>query len=84
MTKPKLKLVRKDNASSETPLILSPEEAKKRFLLYSLLKLGGLAALFGGVFLGQSGVTPVSVVLLLAGAGSLFIRPKMLGLTTKR
>jgi hypothetical protein len=63
--------------------ILSHAEAKKRFLIYSVVKLSGLAALFGGVFLGRGGLSAVSVVLLVAGAVSLFIRPKMLGLTTR-
>lgn len=63
--------------------VLSVAEAKKRYFLYLALKLAGLAALFGGVFLARGGVTPVSVVLLLAGAVSLFVRPRMLGLTTR-
>lgn len=62
--------------------IMPEAEAKKRFLLYFAIKMVGLAALFGGVFLGQSGLNAPSVLLVLAGAVSLFIRPRMLGLTT--
>jgi hypothetical protein len=70
-------------SQDEPTPVLSVAEAKKRFLFYFLLKIAGLAALFGGVFLGRGGVTAASVVLLLAGAASLFVRPKLLGLTTR-
>lgn len=63
--------------------VLSVAEARKRYLIYLALKLGGLAGLFGGVFLARGGVTIISVVLLVAGAISLFVRPRMLGLTTR-
>ncbi len=63
--------------------ILSAKEAKKRFFIYLVLKLGGLGAMFGGVFLSQGGVSVLSVVMLLAGVASLFVRPRMLGLTTR-
>jgi hypothetical protein len=62
--------------------ILSPAEAKKRFLLYFALKMAGLAALFGGVFLGKGTLTPASGLLLLIGLAALFVRPRHLGLTT--
>ncbi len=68
--------------ADETP-ILTAAEAKKRFFGYFALKLAGLAALIGGVLLSRGGVTAVSVVLLLIGAASLFVRPRLLGLTTK-
>lgn len=68
--------------ADETP-ILTAAEAKKRFFSYFALKLAGLAALIGGVLLSRGGVTAVSVVLLLIGAASLFVRPRLLGLTTK-
>lgn len=72
-------------ADPETPAgpLLSAAEARKRFLLYVLLKMAGLAALFGGVFLARAGLSALSVVLLVAGAASLFVRPKLLGLTTR-
>lgn len=63
--------------------ILSPREAKKRFAAYMLLKLTGLAALFSGVYLARHGINAPSVVLLLMGAGSMFVRPRMIGLTTR-
>lgn len=65
------------------PTILSAATAKRRFLLYLLLKLSGLAALFGGVLLAREGLSAPSVLLLVAGAASLFVRPKLLGLTTR-
>ncbi len=68
---------------AEPPLILSPATARRRFLAYFGLKLVGLAALLGGVFLGRDGVTLASVVLLAIGGGALFVRPRHLGLTTK-
>ena len=39
--------------------------------------------MFGGVFLAQGGVTVLSALLLAFGAASLFVRPRMLGLTTR-
>lgn len=69
-------------ADGEEPL-LSATEARKRYLVYLAVKLAGLSALFGGVLLARDGVTAISVVLLVAGAGSLFVRPWMLGLTTR-
>jgi len=77
--KPRLKVVEPDGKP-----ILSEAEAKKRFLLYFAVKMTGLAALFGGVFLGQNGLTVPSGLLMLAGVVSLFIRPKMLGLSGRR
>ncbi len=64
--------------------ILSAAEARKRFLLYLALKLLGLVALFSGVLLSRGGSPTIGVVLLLAGAACLFVRPKHLGLTTRR
>jgi hypothetical protein len=63
--------------------ILSAAEAKKRLAQYMLLKFTGLAALFGGVFLAQRGLNAVSIGLLVLGAAALFVRPRMLGLTTR-
>lgn len=63
--------------------ILSAGEAKKRLGIYMLVKFIGLAAMFGGVFLARGGITIVSILLLLVGAVALFIRPRMLGLTTR-
>jgi hypothetical protein len=64
--------------------ILSPAAAKQRFFLYLGIKLLGLLAFFGGVFLSRDGA-PVALVAiaLLVGAVSLFVRPRHLGLTTR-
>lgn len=64
------------------PIILPPAEARRRFAMYLAVKLLGFAALLGGVFLLSRGVTPIAVIIQLAGAASLFIRPKTLGLGT--
>ena len=63
--------------------ILSPAEAKKRFLLYVLLKFFGLGALFAGALLGRDGPMPLAIIVMLAGASSLLLRPKHIGLTTR-
>lgn len=63
--------------------ILSAGEAKKRLAMYMLVKFVGLAAMFGGVFLAKDGINIGAVVLLVIGAGALFVRPRMLGLTTR-
>lgn len=70
--------------AEEPPVILPPAEAKRRFRLYLTVKLLGFAALLLGVFLLSRGVTPIAVIIQLAGAASLFIRPKTLGLATRR
>jgi hypothetical protein len=77
--KPGLKLVEPDGKP-----IMPKDQAKKRFLLYFAVKMGGLACLFAGVFLGRDGVTPASGLFLLAGCVALFIRPRHLGLTTQK
>lgn len=63
--------------------ILSAAEAKRRFFIYLVIKLAGLGALFAGVLLSRGGFTPVGGIALLVGAISLFVRPRMLGLTTR-
>ncbi len=80
--KPKLRVVDNSPLPPDRP-IMDAATAKKRFALYFGVKLLGLAALFGGVFLGREGLNVAAVLLLLVGAGSLFVRPKMLGLTTR-
>ena len=73
-----------DPSGPETPgPILSVAEAKKRFFVYLVLKLSGLGAMFGGVFLSRGGVSAISVILLVVGAVTLFLRPRHLGLTTR-
>jgi|GEM_PF-1711656 len=79
MPRPDLKSVEPDGKP-----IMPEAEAKKRFLIYLALKLSGLAALFGGVFLAREATSPLALALLIAGAVALFLRPKHLGLTTRR
>ena len=63
--------------------ILSAGEAKKRLAIYMAVKFAGLATLFGGVFLARGGINAGAILLLLVGAVALFVRPRMLGLTTR-
>jgi hypothetical protein len=64
----------------EPPPVIIPEAtAKRRLAIYTLVRLLGFAALFAAVALGQGGVGVASVVLLLIGAASLFLRPRLLG-----
>jgi hypothetical protein len=66
-------------ADPEAPPVIVPEAtAKRRLAIYTGIRLAGLAALFGAVVLAQRGIGVVSVVLLMLGAGSLFVRPKLL------
>lgn len=62
---------------------LSAAEAKKRFLIYTAIKLAGLGLLIGGLFLARGGLGIGSGVMVFIGAASFFLRPKMLGLTTR-
>jgi hypothetical protein len=80
--KPKLRVVDNSPLPPDRP-VMDAATAKKRFAIYFGIKLLGLAALFGGVFLGREGLNIVAVMLLLLGAASLFVRPRMLGLTTR-
>ncbi len=66
------------------PVILTAAEAKRRYLIYIAMKLAGLAALFGGVFLARDHVTGGAIALMGVGLSTLFVRPRMIGLTTKR
>jgi hypothetical protein len=70
---------------SEKPAgpILSAAEAKKRLAIYMAVKFAGLAAMFGGVFVARGGINAGALILLAIGAVALFIRPRMLGLTTR-
>lgn len=65
--------------NESTPEILSEADAKRRLAIYTLIRLAGIAALLSGVLLAQDGVDVATVLLLIVGAASLFIRPKMLG-----
>lgn len=67
-------------ADDETPPEILPEAvAKRRLLIYTLIRLTGIAMVFGGLILAQGGIGIGSVLLMLVGGASLFIRPKMLG-----
>ena len=66
------------------PEILSETDAKQRLLIYTIIRLTGIGSLFGGVLLGRGGITVPSVLLLVFGAASLFIRPRMLAVVFKR
>ncbi|KAB7643862.1 hypothetical protein [Polymorphobacter fuscus] len=64
------------------PVVIMPvAEARRRYLLYVAMKLAGLAALFGGVFLVRGGHAAVGLPLMAVGAATMFIRPRMIGLT---
>jgi hypothetical protein len=67
---------------SDTPEpILPPDEARRRFLVFNLIRLAGVAILIGGMFLARDGLTIGSGLMLLIGIVSLFLKPKWLGLT---
>ena len=67
-------------AEPEKPAEILPEAvAKRRLLIYTLIRLTGIAFVFGGLILARGGIGIVSVLLMLVGAASLFIRPKILG-----
>ena len=62
---------------------LPAAEAKKRYLVYLVVRLTGLAVMAAGVWLVREvGQAPGLAVVLLGGC-SLFVRPKHLGLTRK-
>jgi hypothetical protein len=69
----------------ETPPEILPEAvAKRRLLIYTLLRLAGLAALGVGVLAFGGGLVVaggkiVGGLLVVIGAASLFIRPRLLG-----
>jgi hypothetical protein len=63
--------------------ILSAAEAKKRFLIYVGIKFAGLGLLIGGLFLARSGLNIGNGAMLLVGAASFFLKPRMLRLTTR-
>jgi hypothetical protein len=67
---------------TETPEpILPPEEARRNFLVFNLIRLVGVAILIGGMFLARDGLNIGSGALILVGVISLFLKPKWLGLT---
>lgn len=71
-----------DSATDLSPApAMTPAEARRRFLMYFGIRLMGVACLILGVFLLARDAVAMGAVLTLAGAFSLFIRPKNLGLT---
>jgi hypothetical protein len=67
---------------SDTPEpILSEEEARRRFLVFNLIRLAGVAVLIGGMFLARERLSLGSGALILVGVLSLFLKPKWLGLS---
>jgi uncharacterized protein YqgC (DUF456 family) len=69
---------------SEPPVILSTAEARKRFARYFGVKLAGLAALIGGVLAWRGGLPVLGTILVLVGAASVIVRPRWLGLASRR
>ncbi len=67
-----------------TDPILSRAEAKRSFFIYLGVRCGGLALLVAAFMLSRGGITITSGVLVALGIASLFVRPRMLGLTPKR
>jgi hypothetical protein len=61
--------------------IMPAAKARQRFLLYFGIRLMGVICLILGVFLLARDAVMMGAVLTLAGAASLFIRPRNLGLT---
>lgn len=70
-------------ADDEKPVILTVAEAKRRYLIYVAMKLAGLAALFGGVFLARGGITGGAIALMGVGLATVFVRPKAMGLSKR-
>jgi hypothetical protein len=67
---------------SETPEpILPPEEARRNFLVFTLIRLVGVGVLIGGLFIAREGLGIGSGAMILVGVVSLFLKPKWLGLT---
>ena len=61
------------------PLEIVPEAiAKRRLAIYTAVRLAGLVALAGGVLKVADGIGVVGLVLVVVGAASLFMRPRLL------
>jgi uncharacterized Zn-binding protein involved in type VI secretion len=67
---------------TETPEpVLPPEEARRNFLVFTLIRLVGVGVLIGGLFIAREGLGIGSGAMILVGVVSLFLKPKWLGLT---
>jgi hypothetical protein len=66
---------------TEPAAIMTRAEARRRFAMYFGIRLMGLALLLMGVFMLTREVRPMGIICVAAGALSLLIRPKNLGLT---
>jgi hypothetical protein len=67
---------------TETPEpVLPPEEARRNFLVFTLIRLVGVGILIGGLFIAREGLGIGSGAMILVGVASLFLKPKWLGLT---
>ena len=67
---------------TETPEpVLPPDEARRNFLVFTLIRLVGVGVLIGGLFIARDGLGLGSGAMILVGIVSLFLKPKWLGLT---
>lgn len=61
--------------------VLPPDEARRNFLVFTLIRLVGVGVLIGGLFIAREGLGIGSGAMILVGIISLFLKPKWLGLT---
>lgn len=62
---------------------LSRAEAKKRYLVFLVVRLFGLAIMALGAWLGRDHGKAIGMGVILLGGLTLFIRPRHLGLTRR-
>jgi hypothetical protein len=62
---------------------LSRAEAKKRYLVFLVVRLFGLAIMALGAWLGRDHGQAIGMGVILLGGLTLFIRPRHLGLTRR-
>ena len=60
------------------PETISEATAKRRLLIYTVLRLVGLVALAAGILRMSDGVDIIGASLVVIGTASLFVRPKRL------
>ena len=66
------------------PEIVPEATAKRRLLIYTVLRLTSLVALAAGILIVSDGVDIIGVLLIAIGAASLFVRPSLLARTLGR